>query len=649
MVTKTDKLLFLFLGALLALLIAACGPADTSATIRSGEESLGEAESATAATSRPEVAVAAADENAPTTDANGIPVGYTDDGRAFRGDPDAPVVLEAFSDFQCPFCARFSEQTLPGLLENQIADGDVLLVFYDFPLESIHPQAFAAANAARCAGEAGAAAYWEMHDLLFANIQQWPGSDPTPHFSAYADELGLDVAAFDACVAENRYADAVQADLDEGQARGVRSTPSFFLNGQALVGAQPLEAFNSAIAQVSAGETLAQAQEASPATTLDSVLIPRPEAPTPVDIPEENVATAVGDPDAPVTIVEYTDYQCPYCQQHAQTTLPQILSELVETGDVYYVIKDLPLDNIHPDARSAAVAARCAGEQDAYMAMHDALFAAQSQWAGQGEAAQNAYVALAADLDLDTDAFAACLEEDRYADAVQANVDEALAFGVQSTPSFFINGLPLSGARPFELFAYAVDLAQEGTLADAYVPPEPQVEGAYSVGDPNAPVTIIEYTDFQCPFCSRHFSNSFPQIKENYIDTGQVHYIFKDFPLTNIHPQATKAAEAARCAGDQDAYLEMHHTLFERQAEWSGSANATELFSGYAAELGLETGTFDQCLQSGAHEAAVQADLEEAVSMGFNGTPAFIINEHFMSGAQPYELFAQAIERFLAE
>jgi protein-disulfide isomerase len=104
----------------------------------------------------------------------------------------------------------------------------------------------------------------------------------------------------------------------------------------------------------------------------------------------EAVAWAIGDPDAPVQIIEFTDYECPFCQRYALETLPAGVENLVEAGRVFYAIKDLPLDTIHPEARSASVAARCAGEQDAYLPMHDAIFAAQAEWRAAGDGAEAA-------------------------------------------------------------------------------------------------------------------------------------------------------------------------------------------------------------------------------------------------------------------
>lgn len=592
-------------------------------------------------------------------DAHGFEVGFTGDGHPFRGNATAPVVMEEFSDYQCPFCARFTNQTLPDLHDNQVSNGEVVLVFYDFPLTSIHPQATAAANAARCAGEQGAAAYWAMHDRLFTNPDEWSNNNANSVFSRYAEELELETDEFDSCLESDKYAQDIQADVDYGRSRGVSSTPSFFLNGQPLVGAQPISVFNASIQTVKEGGEVVSNQPPAQEEAGQPAL-----APTPATIPVEEVAATLGDPDAPITIVEYTDYQCPYCQRHATETMPQLMDEMVETGRAYYVLKDFPLDSIHPAARTAAVAARCAGEQNAYWEMHDLLFQTQSQWSSEGVDTEQVLISLASDLELGVDAFRECLSSGRYDAAVQANLDEGVSLGVRGTPGFFIDGYPLQGAQPFNVFDYAVGLAEEGTLADAYTqqpqqqeearqePPEPADipldDVAHSIGDPDAPVVIVEYTDFQCPYCSRHFQQTFPQIKENYVDTGQVRYVFKDFPLTSIHPQAVLAAQAARCAGDQEAYLEMHDVLFNKQQEWS-SSDAAQIFVGYADELGLDSTTFEQCLDSKQHEAAVMADLEEGTRLGVTGTPAFFLNGYLLSGAQPYSVFEEAVTYLMSE
>lgn len=642
-------LLFLLPLTAVILFLTSCGPAAAKIfpSVEDGEQAVDqEEETAPAADVMADSAPAA---SADTSEGvyNGVPVGFTAEGRPYRGNLEAPILLEEFSDYQCPFCGRFTAQTMPQIEQNQIANGEAVLVYYDFPLESIHSQAFAAANAARCAGEQGAAAYWQMHDMLYEQMGNWGVSDPDPVFTGYAKQLGLDQERFTTCQTELRYSEEIKADIDYALSRGVRSTPSFFVNDQPLIGAQPVEAFNQAIAMVQNGESIAQ--EPEPPPQQESPLQPPAVKPTPAVISTESYAATMGDPAAPVTIVEFTDYQCPYCQTFSQETLPSLVADKISTGEVYYILKDLPLDSIHPNARAAAKAARCAGEQDAYWEMHDALFDSQSGWGGQGGLPEAIFVDLAAGLGLDSDAFTACLDDQAHTLAIQENIEEALALGADSTPFFFIDGLPIPGAQPYELFDYAISLAKEGALADAFVPPEPDLENVNAIGDPNAPVTIIEYTDYQCPYCSRYVDQSFAQIKENYIESGQVYYIFKDFPLTSIHPQAVQAAEAARCAAEQDAFLPMHDRLFNEQAAWSGNANAGAQFKQYALDLELDTAAFDECLDSGRQQAAVMADLEEGSSIGVNGTPAFIINGHAMSGAQPYPIFEQAIEQFLAD
>ena len=141
-----------------------------------------------------------------------------------------------------------------------------------------------------------------------------------------------------------------------------------------------------------------------------------------------------------------------------------------------------------------------------------------------------------------------------------------------------------------------------------------------------------------------------PQIKETYIDSGKVYYVFKDFPLA-FHPNAQKAAEAARCAGAQGAYQPMHEQLFENQSQWSGqnAAAALDTFVGYAGELGLDADAFGACLASGQFAAQIAQDLQEGQKAGIRGTPSFLINGELLVGAYPFEDFQQMIEAALKQ
>lgn len=156
-----------------------------------------------------------------------------------RGPEDAAVTIIEFSDFQCPYCGRFFQQTLPQLMAQY---GDrIRFVYRDFPLDQIHPFARGAAIAAECADDQGK--FWEYHDLLFSNQQALSGAD----LKSYADRLGLDTEAFAACVDDSRYNDEVNADLRDGLQAGVTGTPTFFINGRRVVGAQPLQTFQAII------------------------------------------------------------------------------------------------------------------------------------------------------------------------------------------------------------------------------------------------------------------------------------------------------------------------------------------------------------------------------------------------------------------
>ncbi len=162
-------------------------------------------------------------------------------------------------------------------------------------------------------------------------------------------------------------------------------------------------------------------------------------------------------------------------------------------------------------------------------------------------------------------------------------------------------------------------------------------------GDPNAPVTIIEFSDYECPFCTRFWSDTLPQITKEYIDTGKVKHVYRDFPL-GFHTSAQKAAEASECAGDQDMYWEMHDKLYK-----NNNALAVSDLKGYAAELGLDTDAFNTCLDSGKYEDEVKSDMADGEAAGVTGTPGFFINGKKLVGAQPFSAFKQIIDTELGE
>lgn len=166
------------------------------------------------------------------------------------------------------------------------------------------------------------------------------------------------------------------------------------------------------------------------------------------------------------------------------------------------------------------------------------------------------------------------------------------------------------------------------------------------LGNPNAPVTLVEFSDFQCPFCQRFFSQSYPQLKAKYIDTGKVKLVFRHFPLP-IHQNAEKAAQAGECAARQGKFEAYHDTLFTKgQADGTGLALAD--LKTYAKDLGLDADRFNACLDNGETAAAVAQDFRDGQVAGVNGTPSFVVNGERIVGAQPTDVFDQALARATA-
>jgi protein-disulfide isomerase len=171
-------------------------------------------------------------------------------------------------------------------------------------------------------------------------------------------------------------------------------------------------------------------------------------------------------------------------------------------------------------------------------------------------------------------------------------------------------------------------------------------------GSPNAPVTMIEFSDYQCPYCKRHADQTVPALLKDYVQTGKVRYAFRDFPLTQIHPLAAKAAEAARCAGDQGKYWEMHDRLFANPGELQA-----EKLPVHARSIGLDEVSFRKCLDESRHAAAVKEDLDAGARIGVTGTPAIVLgfsdggqakNTVVIRGAHPVGTFKAEIEKLLA-
>jgi protein-disulfide isomerase len=398
-----------------------------------------------------------------------LPVGFTAEGYPYRGVADAPVTIYEYSDFQCPFCSRYFVQTEPAVDESFVRTNQVRIVFRDFPLVQLHPNAPAAHVAALCIAEQGSAAdFWTMHDHLFETQTVWSNLiDPQPHLVKLAGELGVDMIRFNDCVASGVMETKIEESLAEGRALGITGTPSFnFVRTESsenylLVGAQPFEQFSGMLTAIAAGEAPPQAEQPQseqqgeaqiPFWATTEGLAPDPAKPG---------YTAAGDqyrgnPNAGVVVIEFSDFQCPYCRRHVEETQPLLDETFVDTDQIFWVFKHFPL-NFHPQAEAAGVAAECAADQGKFWEMHDLLFTNVEQWSVSEPSPT--FHEFATQLALETNVFDACLADGEVLTRVQSDMQEGAPY-VQGTPTFIVlfngEGRIIPGALPADQFTDAL-------------------------------------------------------------------------------------------------------------------------------------------------------------------------------------------------
>lgn len=409
------------------------------------------------------------------TDYRGLPSGFTADGHPYLGALDAPVILEEWSDYGCPYCARHFTQTLPLLVDKYVRLGQVQLVFRDLPLESLHPTAPAVHAAARCAGHQGAAAFWALHDALFERQAKWTReSDPTAFLTGLLEELGLDVGMLRRCLDGGSEQQKVAASVEEATRLGFSGTPQFRFRVRSgelanqphdMAGAQPRTRFEAAIDALLAGKAPPAEPKPAPREPAELPLWARPEglAPDPHRPGYTTAGNAYrGNPQARVVVVEFSDFQCPACARHALESQPKIDAALVDTGQVLWVSRHLPL-RAHPRAPLAAVAAECAGDQGRFWEMRRRLFETVEQWAVEG--ADASFFALSGELNLDHDRFAACFNSRAALERVMRDMYDAQGL-IQRTPTFVVlTGEPtgtLMGASSAEQFIATLKNRLEG-------------------------------------------------------------------------------------------------------------------------------------------------------------------------------------------
>jgi protein-disulfide isomerase len=600
------------------------------------------------------------------------------------GSRTAPVTVVEFADFQCPYSARV-EKTLQALRSKYGAE-NLRLVWKNNPLP-FHLWARPAAAAATGVFELGGRdAFWRFHDTLFvsqADLSNEAGPALDKQLEQWAADAGVtDLAALRAGMGSNRWNDPVDADLRDGINSGVRGTPSFFVNGVFINGAQPVETFVQTIDE-ELTKARAKLDAGTPRERVYAEMARENRAAHPMPPPSENelpdtgvykipVGTSPvrGNATALVTIVEFGDFQCPFTGR-VQPTLKALRDEYGDKIRIVWKNNPLPFHPAGEAAAQAALQARANKGDAAFWDAYDRLFASQKDLMNGTAPDLDRIAAIVSKSGIDADRIKKAMAGHAFKSVIDADKDLAEDFRAIGTPSFFIDGRRLVGAQPQKKFEEIID--EEITKAQAVVaqgtppagvyaaltkngkgPPEPETKAVPSLsskdparGNLQANVVIHEWGDFQSPD-GAHVQAVLTQLLRDY--GTRIKLVWHDLPLP-LHPDAPLAAQAARETYRQrgaDAFWAMHDKLFSnRSLERAG-------LDRYAQDLNLKLDEWASALDGATHAAEIEADQKAAGDVGIKEAPAFLIapagarTGYFLSGAQTYGKFRRLIDRALA-
>jgi protein-disulfide isomerase len=317
---------------------------------------------------------------------------------------------------------------------------------------------------------------------------------------------------------------------------------------------------------------------------------------------------------------------------------------------------------MHPQAQIAAEASLCAAKQGAkaFWEMHERLFAGQSDWSGKDNAG-DVFKGYASELGLDAAVFASCLDSGETESQMQTQYQEGVARGISRVPAFYANDWLISGAQPFSAFQSTIEEA----LAGQHPPPTPTpLPEGKSFTDPNperpgytyggdafrgsetAEVLLFEFVNFGSADNRKIALEIWPELEKKYVDSGQVRFLIKHLPAAD-QPATVQAAEAAECAGQQQAFWEMFDLLFQRQDEWTKAADVAATLKGYAAQLKIDLPAFATCLDQGETKDKVQGDMDIGLQNQFPPAPVFFVFKGQEGGYVPSDQLTQALEQFI--
>lgn len=593
----------------------------------------------------------------------GVPVEADD---AQQGSPTALVTVVGFLDFECSFCAMGFD-TLQQLRE-KYSDQDLRIVFKHLPLQS-HQLALPAAIAGQAVQDvAGSDAFFQFANLAFKN-----GSDISyQELAEWAKTAGAPRELYSEAVGDPETLRRVAQDAGLAQQLGVDSTPAFYINGQLLSGAQPIEVFQQAIDQeitamtANPSSSWRDTYQARVATNMKASLVTALLAQDPHDfkVPIDDSPVA-GSKDALVTLVMFTDFECPFCKR-GEDTVQKLQTKYKDALRV--VFKHLPLA-FHERARPAALLSAQVYEKKGT----SAFFSASRQIFSLNETLSDQHLAqVGREHGLSASEIQQALEDKVPSLSERLERDRILADDVlaRGTPHFFINGKRLSGARPSSHFEALIEhelrraktlIAQGTQPAQVYEtlqktalsPGAPTkitlpiaTDGQPTRGDKTAPVVVHIFSDFQCPYCQKG-ERDLLKLSEAY--PSELLFVWHDLPLP-FHDRARPAARAGRYVFSQkgaSGFWKMHAALFNLEGDQAQVSDA-EIVD-HAKRLGLPETQVRAALSDSSWDEGIDADIALADSLGIHGTPAYIIGSYLVTGARPLNHLVRVVELALRD
>jgi protein-disulfide isomerase len=577
------------------------------------------------------------------------------------GERAAPVTLVQFSDFECPFCAK-ARTTVSGL-QDHYGPAVLRVVWKNNPLP-FHKNARPAAEAALAVHELGGnAAFWKFHDAAFAGSASL-GDD---QYRVWATQAGVDASKLSAPDLLARASLKVTLDMDLAKEVDAKGTPTFFVNGARLTGAQSLDKFKTTIdAQASAAA--AEVAKGTPADRVYVTLTKRnyeiPAKPSPARGADATVykvpvggSPVLGPSTALVTVIEVCNFESPFCKRVPDTT-KRVRDKL--GSKVRFVWKDLPLSH-HKKARMLSSFAREVRAQkgDAqFWTAHDKLFA------GQLFVDDAELKLVATSLGVDPEVTLKAARDLKHKAALDADEQLMDELEVSTVPAFFVNGrkttsldaledlvdeeLPKAEAKVAAGASLATlydDIIRDGKAGKALevVTPDPPSADAPFRGAANARVVIQYWSDFQCPFCKR-VEETLDELVREHGDKVKVVWRHNPLPFHKEAEAAAIAAEEVKKQKGNAGFWAFHKALFASQ---SGMTRDTILAA--AVTAGASRAKVQAALDAKSHMSAIELDKAAAKKLSLHGTPSFVVGKYVLTGAQPYSKFKKALDRALAD